>query len=181
MAKYTEQFKSYAVGLLKKLKEKGIIVIDGIEVKNVRQLVHELDISSYSLYGWVKIFSNRIECTKESWCKAYQPISDENENCNLLSECADFIDIKDELSETTEIDFFDSKDIEVSIVSTGEKKEIFGIRYYSWFARNLSVKGYSSMVLAQLKLAIGNKLIEQSGLIDMNKASKKLKQNGEGL
>ena len=37
------------------------------------------------------------------------------------------------------------------------------------------------MVLAQLKLTIGNELIKQSGLVDMKTASRKLKQNGDKL
>ena len=58
--------------------------------------------------------------------------------------------------------------------STGDQKEIFGIRYYAWFARNLGVKGYYNMVLAQLKATIGLELIEQSGLIDMKKGIAKI-------
>jgi len=148
MAKYDMQFKSYAVGLLRKLKKEGIIGVgDGVEVKNVRELVANLGVSSYSIYKWEKeLYGSKLEVIDDS-----------------------------------DDDFFDDSDIEISIVNTGEKKEVFGIRYYSWFARNLGVKNYSKLVLAQLKLAIGNKLIEQSGLIDMNNASKKLKQNGDNL
>ena len=149
MAKYNEQFKINAVGLLRKLKEQGIIVIDSIEIKNVRMLVHELGISSYTIYKWNKELYGEI------------------------------VEVNDDSDDDSDDDFFDDK--ESITISTGEKKDIFGIRYYAWFARNLGVKNYSSIVLALLKLAIGNKLIEQSGLIDMKRASGSLKVNGEGL
>lgn len=148
MAKYTEVFKRKAVALLSELNEKGTIVIDSIEIKNVRELVKFLNVSNYSLYGWNKLYG----------------------------EADEFVDnIKN-----VKIDFFDDKEVE-KFSAPGEKSDIFGIRYYAWFARNLGVKNYYNMVLAQLKLAIGNELIKQSGLVDVNKASKKLKQNGDNL
>ncbi|QYW08103.1 DNA binding protein [Lokiarchaeota virus WyrdV1] len=142
MAKqYSEVFKRNCVQKLTDLKAKGIVRINKVEVKNVRELVKALDISNDSLYKWNKVYF----ATKS------------NDN-----------DVSD--------DFFDSetKPKSEQEISSGE---IFGIRYYSWFARNLGVKNYSRMVLVQLKLAIGNELIKQSGLVDMNKASKKLSQN----
>lgn len=38
-------------------------------------------------------------------------------------------------------------------------KDIFGLRFYSWLARSLGVKGYSNMNLKQLKVKIGKYLI----------------------
>lgn len=155
MAKYTEGFKRKAVALLTKLNKNGIVIVDGLQISNVRQLCFELNISTWSIYSWDKIY---------------------NPKDLDIDDSDDDLDIDEQILDGDE-DWFGQEKKK----STGNQKEIFGIRYYAWFARNLGVKGYSSMVLAQLKLAIGNELIKQSGLVDMNKASKKLSQNGEGL
>jgi len=42
---------------------------------------------------------------------------------------------------------------------------LFGLRYYSWFAKANKIKGYSRMNLNQLKLKIGMQLIRESGLV----------------
>ena len=44
-------------------------------------------------------------------------------------------------------------------------KDLFGIRYYSWFCKANRIKGYSRMNLNQLKLKIGMQLIRESGLV----------------
>ena len=43
--------------------------------------------------------------------------------------------------------------------------DLFGIRYFSWFAKANGYKGYSRMKLEQLKLKIGMQLIRESGLV----------------
>ena len=191
MAKYSDEFKISSVAKLELLNEKGTIKLDGVQIKNVRQLVAFLDVSSYSLYKWVneikyegnmdevevekEAIENRRVCILEGSCKAYQSDFDEGYgNCNMIGECNQF-------REKQILDGDENWFGQEKIDSTGDQKEIFGIRYYAWFARNLGVKNYSSMVLAQLKVAIGMKLIEQSGLIDMNKIAKKLSKNGDNL
>lgn len=147
MAKqYSLTFKKNCVQKLNDLKAKGIVVINKVEVKNVRELVKALGVSNDSLYTWAKLYP-RAEIEKS--------------------------DISD--------DFFDEKDIEISTQLPGEKKEIFNQRYLGWMAGILGIKYYSNMLIPQLKVAIGNELIKQSGLVDMKKASKNLKKNGEGL
>ena len=153
MAKYTEGFKRKAVEILNKLKEKGTLNIkdyegDVIQVKNVRELVKALGVSSESLYKWVKLFSNEKSENKDDSDDFFEP------------------EIESQIGKKS--------------VGSGEKV-IFNQRYYGWFAGMLGIKGYSNMLVPQLKLTIGNELIRQSGLIDMNKASGKLKKNGEGL
>lgn len=168
MATYTEGFKRKAVALLTELNKEGVVIIDGTEIKNVRQLCFHLGISSWSIYNW-----------KETYYFIDNIPEVEIDDFDGLSAS----EIKDELSsiETNE-DFFDDKDIEVSIQSPSENKVKFGIDFWMHVARNLGLKKYRQYKsIAQLKLAIGNELIKQSGLVDMNKASKKLKQNGDKL
>ena len=167
MAKYTEVFKLHAVKLLKELNEKEIVIVNSVEIKNVRALILELGCSSYSLYGWDKIY-NPKEFDGE--VKDLEPID---------------IDIDD----------FDLFDVERLDKTTGEKYNMdikkmkrdaikeFAInqRNMSSLAQALQISNYSSMKLAHMRLAIGNELIKLSGLVDMNKASKKLKQNGDKL
>ena len=257
MAKhYHESFKMDVVSSLRLLKEKGIIRLEKEEIKNVRQLCQYFDISSYTLYKWIKLFPvkkseinddsdenipKRIECYAENWCKAYQSDYEEGYgNCNMLGDCKGFkplddiakdLIFKDKMKEAykdgdaheseSEKAIFSSKPLEVSeeddydgiyfekesrmatksdnfdiedsemrkdffspgnekkIGQDKKKKEIFNQRYYGWFAGMLGIKGYSNMLVPQLKLTIGNELIRQSGLIDMNKAAVKLKVNGE--
>lgn len=51
--KYSDGFKAKAVFLLKELVEKkGEVIIEGKVIKNVRELVKFLGISTYSLYKW---------------------------------------------------------------------------------------------------------------------------------
>lgn len=53
-------------------------------------------------------------------------------------------------------------------------KDLFGIRYYSWFCKANNIKGYSRMNLNQLKLKIGMQLIRDSGLIKTKIKSKSM-------
>lgn len=166
MAKYTEGFKAHAVSLLNALKEKGMIVIDSLEIRNVRQLCGELDISSYSLYEWVKV---------------YNPKEDDNET-------DDELDIEDQILDG-DADWF-GQEKEIKTKTTGEINQIkkdaikefaTNQRSMSTLAQALQIPNYSNMKVAQMRLAIGNELIKLSGLIDMNKAKRKLKQNGDNL
>lgn len=52
MAKYSEQFKAEATNSLFLLKSNGMVEIGEVECYNVRELVKELGISSYTLYQW---------------------------------------------------------------------------------------------------------------------------------
>lgn len=149
MAKqYSEVFKRNCVQKLTDLKALGIVRINKVEVKNVRELVKALDISNDSLYKWDKLYP---------------------------SEKLGNNDVSD--------DFFDSEPKRSKTEQTVDSSEIFGIRFYSWLAKNLKVKNYSRMVLAQLKVAIALILIDESSLIDIQKVMRKLKmtENGGGL
>lgn len=59
MKKYSESFKMSSVKALRTMKRLGIIRINKIEVKNVRELVKALDISTDSLYNWNKLYSKK--------------------------------------------------------------------------------------------------------------------------
>lgn len=52
MAKYNDEFKANAVKCLVVLKKEGCIEVGSVDCFNVRQLVKELGISSYTLYQW---------------------------------------------------------------------------------------------------------------------------------
>lgn len=51
---------------------------------------------------------------------------------------------------------------DISADIEGIKINIFGIRFYGWFARNLGIKDYGKMDLKQLRLAIADKLIKEA-------------------
>lgn len=135
MAKYTEVFKLHAVKLLKELNKKGIVEVNSVEIKNVRMLVQELGCSSYSLYGWDKIYNPKDD-------------SDKNDNMDIKKMKRDAI-----------------------------KEFAINQRNMSGLAQALQISNYSSMKLAHMRLAIGNELIKLSGLVDVNKVSKKLSKN----
>lgn len=52
------------------------------------------------------------------------------------------------------------QDIQRSAVK--DKKDVFGIRFYGWFAKSKGIKGYADMRLDELKSKIGKKLIQES-------------------
>lgn len=58
---YSKNFKQQAVKSLAQLKELGIITVNNQEIKNVRELVKMLGISSKTLYGWVKVIDWELE------------------------------------------------------------------------------------------------------------------------
>lgn len=208
MASYSESFKISAVHEFGVLKREGILKVGNIEIKNVRELCAFLDISSQSLYRWEKKYSVPKSIKKEVFDEGEGNLLDENISDDTdFEEMAEYKEkmakayknggdiqeseselMKLHLSESNEVskkDFFvpvqdEKKGVYFPKKSTGEK-EIFNQRYYGWFAGMLGVKYYSNMLVPQLKLTIGNELIKQSELIDMNKASKKLKKNGDNL
>lgn len=164
MAKYTEGFKRKAVALLKELNDKGIVIVDGLQISNVRQLCFELDVSSYSIYGWDKI---------------YNPKDDNSD---------DELDIEDQILDG-DADWF-GQEKAIKTKTTGEINQIkkdaikefaTNQRSMSTLAQALQIPNYSNMKVAQMRLAIGNELIKLSGLVDMNKAKRQLKKNGDNL
>ena len=148
------------VGQLELLKELGTINIDGVQIKNVRELVAFLKISSYSLYKWQKQLNylgrNMDELKKEIIDDMSETIVKEK----LIPDA-----IRDEFT----MEAFGKQEA---------KQDIFGIRYFAWFGRTIGIKGYNKMPLAQLKLKIGIKLIKDSGLINNDKVIENLKLEG---
>ena len=53
----------------------------------------------------------------------------------------------------------------------------FGIRFYSWMARQLKIKNYGSIPIKQLMLVIGKALIKESGLVDFKKILNNIKKD----
>lgn len=156
MAKYSEGFKRKAVALLTELNKNGKVIIDDTEIGNVRQLCFHLGISSWSLYNWDKIYN-----PKEAG---------EDEDTDL----------------DVDSDFFDDKDIEVSIQTLGEKSEEKDMTikldntFWMSIARGLGLKHYRTSE-KQLWLMVGMELVKRSGLVDNDKIKRQLKQNGDNL
>jgi len=149
MAKrYDIAFRKKAVAYLNILNEQDFIFYNSRKVENVRDLCLELDVSSSTLYGWKKEFENRkVALTIEEQEKA--------------RDFFDTSDIEEEIKNDSEID-----DIEVQ---NEKQNELFGIRFYSWMAKNHGIKGYSKMTLKQLKVSLGLALIKSSGLVHDNR------------
>ena len=129
--KYTDSFKEKAVFFLKKLIEaKGKkIIVEGVEVKNVRELVQVLEISSYTLYQWQKKFNGLV------------PAIDTLEDLKQVGQYGK----KPE-----------EKPIETYIEeSKQEKPKVkFGGRFWGFVGRNMGIKNYEKLSLKQLKKAI---------------------------
>ena len=188
MASYSESFKISAVHEYGVLRSEGVLKVGNIEIKNVRQLCEFLDISTQSLYAWEKKFSGLKPEKNEVFDEGEINSLDETYNGEKLYE-VDKIDSQEsesdlmklhlrESNKVSEKDFFIPVQDKKNIV---KERVIFNQRYLGWMAGMLGIKGYSNMLVPQLKVAIGNELIKQSGLIDTKKASKKLKKNGDNL
>jgi len=141
---YSIKFKRNALAHLLKIKRGQETFIRKREISNVRDLCTSLNISSYSLYKWEKELG--YDDIEESDIEAMQ--FDENKEEELFEE-------------------FESMNGHYTM---SDKKEdvsstIFGIRYYSWFAKVHGIKDYSSLSLSQLKLQLGLKLLKESGLV----------------
>jgi len=151
MAKYTESFKIMCVDKLTLLKEVGIINIDGIQIKNVRELVEFFGISSYTLYQWNKVFKGIV---KKNQIKT-KPKS------KVLAQLENELDLI-----ITQNGIEDAK-------GKGDVK--FGIGFWMFVARNMGIPNYRKFKnLKQLKLRIGTELINSTGLVNP-KAKKGLK------
>lgn len=171
MASYSEEDKLECVGKLELLKEKGTINLDGVQIKNVRELVKFLGISSYSIYKWYKEIqylarNMDLEKVKEE-----------------LAEMMDVQDAKDFIKEFDGEEFnpdfsienremregFEGKTqiaIEKAIENEIEPMTFkMGTTFFQTLAQGLGIKKYR-MPLKQLYLKIGTELIKMSGLVE---------------
>lgn len=72
-------------------KVKEIFTINPTEILLRRELCRGCYCkTSESLSDLLKMIPERIECNNEAWCKAYQPISNDNETCNMVFNCISF-------------------------------------------------------------------------------------------
>ena len=141
---HSEKFKIECVSKLELLQELGTINIKGVQIKNVRELVNFLGISSFSIYKWQKEFEyNGIVVSNES-----------DSNLDLFEGVISQSE-KEALMPTLEYD--DSTDDTITMVLDNT--------YFMTLARALKVKNYR-MPLKQLYVAIGNELIKRSGLVE---------------
>jgi len=150
---YSIKFKRNALAHLLKIKRGQETFIRKKEISNVRDLCTSLNISSYSLYKWERELG--YDDIEESDIEAMQ--FDENKEEELFEE-------------------FESMNGHYTMSDEKEdvSNTIFGIRYYSWFAKLHGIKNYSSLPLSQLKLQIGLKLLKESGLVPTIESSKEV-------
>lgn len=182
---YTDQEKIDAVRFLFILKNEGTVSIDDYtDVSNVRELCKELNVSSYSLYKWVRELKAEgvIRCEDCSWgidCKSYGSFEGaRGEACNDYT-TEPFKDNFDEFevprnaetihSETMEI----IADIEQNGFAIDEKEKKkkdsrlivqSEIRFFGNLASMLGIRNYGSLPLKQLQLAVGLAIVKRSGL-----------------
>lgn len=144
---HSEKFKIECVSKLELLQELGTINIKGVQIKNVRELVNFLGISSFSIYKWQKEFEyNGIVVSNES-----------DSNLDLFEGVISQSE-KEALMPTLEYDdSIDDSDDTITMVLDNT--------YFMTLARALKVKNYR-MPLKQLYVAIGNELIKRSGLVE---------------
>jgi len=159
MASYSEEYKLECVGKLELLKEKGTINLDGVQIKNVRELVKFLGISSYSIYKWYK-------------------------EIQYLGRNMDLEIVKKDIEAMTlgELEVSLEKDFPIGDVKLEEQngidlltKQMEDIGYWQSLARAMGLKNYRQKT-SQLKLRIGTALINGTGLVEsQNKVRKELR------
>ena len=142
MAKtYSMDFKLEVYDYFLELKREGITHPNGVQVKNVRDLLTELGISSYTLYKWIP----QMEALLKQKGKDDEPETPYQANKNVVSHTKQ-----------------DIKKIEQNAV----RNYVFSLRSLGSLASALNISGYSSMSVNNLKLFVGVELIKESGLVD---------------
>ena len=164
---HEEKFKMECVAKLELLKELGTINIDGVQIKNVRELVNFLGISSFSIYKWNKEIKydgklgdlkDAKDFIKEHDKKEFEP----KEMKEVYKKVSDLVE-GDE-------DFFADPD-EIKTYDNG----IFNGRFYAWFGAGLNVPYASRNRMDVNMMKIGMELIKRSGLVDCDKIKRSLK------
>ena len=154
MAKtYSMDFKLEAYDYFLELQKDGFCYPNGVQVKNVRDLCRELEISSYSLYKWIPQMEALLEKERN---EPKEPEIPYQANKNVVSHT------KQEI-----------KEIEQNAV----RKYVFSLRSLGSLASALNISGYSSMSVENLKLFVGVELIKESGLVDTIKREHLINDN----
>lgn len=165
MPSYNDGFKLECVSKLELLKEKGTINLDGVQIKNVRELVKFLGISSYTIYKWVKemnYLGRNIEV---------QDTKKELVESEILADIDEVINGENNLFLDEMYEKHDPILMDDGILS----KMMKDIGFWQALARALGMKNYRQATV-QLKLRIGNELINGTGLVEsQNKVRKELK------
>ena len=166
MPNYSEEFKLECVGKLELLNEKGTINLDGVQIKNVRELVKFLGISSYSIYKWYKEIqylarNMDLELKKKELAET---MGIEVEGGFI----PDFpIDFDDEMEiNKKRDDVIDENSYGFDVLKEIEPMTFkMGTTFFQTLAQGLGIKKYR-MPLKQLYLNIGTELIKLSGLVE---------------
>ena len=164
MASYSEEFKLECVGKLELLNEKGTINLDGVQIKNVRELVKFLGISSYSIYKWYKEIqylarNMDLELVKKDLAKAMDLNFESATDLEVLG----FEGEGDIIPEG--VNFYNDDDMGLPDSEIEPMTFKMGTTFFQTLAQGLGIKNYR-MDLNQLYLKIGIELIKMSGLVE---------------
>jgi len=125
--------------------------------QNCVQYLRELKIDGIvKVAGISEPIENVRDLVKALGISSYTLYKWHNEIEFVLNEVKDIRDKKDKKVQGAKVII----EPEISI-----DKDLFGLRYYSWFLKANGVKGYSRMSLNQMKLKVGMQLIRESGLV----------------
>ena len=163
---HEQKFKLECVAKLELLNELGTINIDGVQIKNVRELVNFLGISSFSIYKWNREikYNGKLgdlkdakDFIKEHDKKEFEP----KELTEVLTPSLEY-----------DVDYFADPN-EVKEFDNG----IFNGRYYAWMGARLNIPYASRNSKESNMLKIGLELIKRSGLVDCDKVKKAMRVN----
>ena len=169
---HEQKFKLECVAKLELLKELGKLELDGVQIKNVRELVNFLGISSFSIYKWnreIKYDGNLGDLNdakdfiKEHDKKGFEP----KELAEILNDSEILLE---GLNREPPEDFFADPD-EVKTHDNG----IFNGRFYAWFGAGLNIPYASRNRMDVNMMKIGMELMKRSGLVDCDKIKRSMK------
>ena len=170
MPNYSEEYKLECVGKLELLKEKGTINLDGVQIKNVRELVKFLGISSYSIYKWYKEIQYLarnidLEIVKKELAELMdlEVLGFEGEGDVIPDFSTENKEMRGGMKEG--VNFYDDSDMGLPDSEIEPMTFKMGTTFFQTLAQGLGIKKYR-MPLKQLYLNIGSELIKMSGLVE---------------
>ena len=174
MPNYSEEYKLECVGKLELLNKRGTINLEGVQIKNVRELVKFLGISSYSIYKWYKEIqylarNMDLELVKKELAKSMdlEVLGFEGEGDVIPDFSIENKEMRIELAMNEKRDdVIDENTYGFKVLKEIETPKVeFGTRFWQFVAKNMGIKNYA-MPLKQLKMKVGMELINGSGLVE---------------
>ena len=174
MPSYSDEFKADCLKRLELLKELGTLNFEGVQIKNVRELVKFLGISSYTIYKWLKeaIYNGTEKDIQDEVKK--EIATNRTDFIESFTEDETFINDLEVLGFEGDGDFFsDSEESKRIPYENG----IFNGRFYAWLGAGLNVPYASKNHMNTNMLKIGLELIKRSELVDCDKIKKAMRVN----